>query len=232
MSAAKRLTKRQLKDDKFVDAMLSYGELARKYQRHLLYGILVIILVILGLTWGANYRRAQGEEAQHAFSTALKTLETAMTSAAETDYAVAQAAFEDVHARYGGRQVGKWSLYFTGFCKERVMDYIAAQADYERYLEEDPRGEFEIPARAGIAVCLGSVGKMKQEADILRDLAGRKGIGTKQAQAWLYQASQIYLDEGYFSVARELLEELATGADPTLARKIEQDLEALKSLGS
>lgn len=232
MSAAKRLTKKQLKDDKFVDAMLGYGELARKYQRHIFYGLLVIILVILGLTWGANYRRAQGAEAQQAFSAALKTLDTAMASAADTDYAAAQAAFEDVILEHGGRQVGKWSLYFTGFCKERVMDYVEAQADYERYLEEDPRGEFEIPARVGIAVCLGSMGKMKQEADILTELAGREEIGTKQAQAWLYQASQIYLDEGYFSVAKELLERLAADADPTLARKIEQDLEALKSLGS
>lgn len=234
MSAAKRLSKKQLRDDKFVDSMMFYGEKLRENQRVLVAGFLVLLIVILGLNWGRNAMRAGNVEAQESFSSALKSLEVAM-SAEEFDpknFDAPRTNFEEILAAHAGKEVGRWSMYYIAFCLEQQADFLVAEAQYNEYLELDAEGEFVLAAKLGIASCNAGVGRYKRQADFLVELSDDEGVEQAQADAWLYQAGQVYMDNGYFDLAREVLDGIKDRAALPLQRRIEQDLEAIGSLGS
>ena len=232
MSAAKRLSKRQLRDDKFVDVMMHYADKIRENQRLLVGGVVVLLILILALNWGRNAMRAADVEAQQTFSTALKTLETAMADETQSTYGEPQRAFEAIGEEFAGKDVGKWSMYYVGFCLEQQKEYLEAEKVYENYLSEDPGGEFEIAARLGIATCNAGVGRYKRQADFLVELAGAEGISPTQADAWRFQAGQVYLDNGYFDLARQVMTDIVDRVDEPTRLQIEQILEALSGIGS
>ncbi len=232
MSAAKRLTKRQLRDDKFVDVMMHYAEKIRENQRLLVGGVVVLLILILGLNWGRNAMRAADVEAQQAFSTALKTLEIAMQDEAQEAYGEPLQAFEAIRAEYSGKEVSKWSLYYVGYCLEQEKDYLEAEKIYNEYLAADAGGEFELAARLGIATCNAGVGRYKRQADFLIELAGAEDVSEKQADAWRFQAGQVYMDNGYFDLARQVMTDIMDRVDEPTRQQIDQILEALDGIGS
>jgi len=227
--ARKRITKKQLKDDKFVDVMLHYGDLLRRHQRALLLGVLGLIAVVLIGTWSVNYFRTNRSGSHELFSTALASLSRAMDAESDGDFEGAMAQFQNLRDEYPRRPEGRWALYYLAFCQAKMLDYLTAERTYEEYLQEDPDGEYEIPARLGIASCNGAVGRTKRQADFLRELARSGKVDENLSIQWLYRASQIYLDSGYFEPAQETLEELEPMADASLKRRVEQDLRALKA---
>jgi len=230
VSAAKRLSKKQLKDDKFVDLVLHYGDRLREHQRVILGGLLVLLIVVLGASWGRRALESGSSEAQQAYSAALKKLEAAMRVDDPKAYLEAQQSFEAVRASYGRKDVGRWAVYGIAYCKEQMADYQGAEAAFREYLEAQPKGEFALAARLGIASCNGSLGRAKPQADMLVEAAAADGVEQTQADAWLYQAGQIYMDGGYFDLARELFERIQTRVDDPTRLEIEQALKALAAL--
>jgi hypothetical protein len=232
VSSAKRLTKRQLKDDKFVDVVFQYWELFKRYLRPVVAVVAVVVAVILLVTWGLRFQRSSRAESHQEFSSALSILGKAMDSQAPEDYLAAETAFEAIQNRHGGQDIGKWSLYLIGFCQARQFQFDKAKASFQSYLDKDSNGYFAIPARLGLAASEGSYGRMKVEADMLREMAAAKSVSEAQAHAWLYRASQIYMDEGYFDDARAVLTQLKESGDKTLKEAIDKDLKALDGLRS
>ncbi len=232
MSAAKRLSKRQLRDDKFVDIMLGYADKIRERQGLLVGIVIVLLALILGSNWTRNAMRANEVEAQQAFSTALKTLETAMAVTDGPKYDEPLLAFEAIRADNAGRDVGKWSLYYIGFCQESESDYLVAEETYKEYLSADPGGEFVIAAKLGIATCNAGVGRVKRQADFLVELADEGLAGEAQNDAWRFQAAEVYMDNGYFDLARTTLTGIRDRVDAGTRKQIDQMLGALTSTGS
>ncbi|MCP4549137.1 MAG: tetratricopeptide repeat protein [bacterium] len=232
MSAAKRISKKQLKEDKFVETMAEYTEKFREHQRVIISAVVVILVIILGTSWTLNYREALRGEAQAAFTSAVTTLNVALVSGVHEDYETAAAGFEALRSEYQGRQYADWALYFIAFCQERRADYFNAIDSYEQYLAADSDGEFVTSANVGIATCNGGVGRVKPQADMLVELARSDVAVDTQNKAWLYRASQIYLDAGYYEEAQTILLELESDADGMMKRKISEDIKALASRGS
>jgi hypothetical protein len=230
VSAARRLSKRQLKDDKFVDIVLLYGEKLREHQRLILGGLLALLVLVLALSWGRRALESGSTEAQQAYSAALKELESAMRVDDPKAYLVAQQSFEAVRASYGRKDVGRWATYAIGYCKAQAADYQGAEAEFRAYLEAQPKGEFALAARLGIASANGSLGRVKPQADMLIEAAGNEDVDVAQADAWRYQAAQIYMDAGYFDLARQLFEQIEARADEPTRIEIEQALKALAAL--
>lgn len=232
MSAAKRISKKQLKDDKFVDLVLAYGEKLREHQRLILGGILVLLLLVLGGNLAQRALRSGSSEAQQAYSAALKKLELAMRSGDQKGYAEPLQAFKAVSSQHGRKDVGRWAIYGAAYCEEQMGDYQAAESGYREYLEAQPKGEFALAARLGIASCNGSLGRVKPQADMLVEAADSGAAEKAQADAWLYQAAQIYLDAGYFDLAKSTFERIKDSVDDSTRLEIEQALKALAALPS
>jgi hypothetical protein len=226
----KRITKKQLKDDKFVDVMLEYGEKVRTHQRAVAAGVIILLLAVILGSWLVKYSRSSRSGSNQDFSQALKTLSLAATTPKDSKgYTEALAAFTQIRDEYGRRKEGKWAIYFIAYCQENLLDYLEAEKTYQTYLDKDPSGEYEIAAKLGIASCNAAVGRVKQQADLLCELAASDKVTAAQARDWRYQAAQIYMDAGYFQPAQALLEELKPDAEDAMQRRIEQDLAALKA---
>lgn len=232
MSAAKRISKKQLKDDKFVDLVLVYGEKLRAHQRLILGGLLVLLLIVLGVNLAQRAQRSGSSEAQQAYSAALKKLELAMRNNDQKGYAEPLQAFQAVRSQYGRKDVGRWAIYGVAYCQEQMGDYQTAETGYREYLDAQPNGEFALAARLGVAACNGSIGRVKPQADMLVEAAESGDVEKAQADAWLYQAAQIYLDAGYFDLARTNFERIKDSVDEPTRLEIEQALKALAALPS
>ena len=76
-------------------------------------------------------------------------------------YSTALQSFEAIRSQFEGKEAGKWSLYYTGFCKEQLKDYQGAQSDFEAYLDTGDM-EFEIAAIQGKAACMHSLVSVKK----------------------------------------------------------------------
>ena len=227
MSAAKRISKRRLKDDKFVDIVFHYGEILREHQRLIVGGLVVLVLLVLGVTWGKRAMHLGNEEAQQAFSTALKQLEVAMQGTDPMAFGAPEQAFMAIESENGGKDVGKWSIYYVGYCREQMGKYEEAEQDYERYLKAESNGQFALAAKLGLATCNAGVGRYKVQADMLVDLASSAKVDSAQANAWLYQAGQTYMDNGYFDLARQVFTRIEDHVDEQTQQEVQQFLEAL-----
>jgi len=230
--SASRITKKQLKEDKFASAVFTYGELARKHQRSIVGLMALLLIVIFGSIWGVRYMRSSELEANQAFSTALQNLQAAIAVSEEAAFISALDEFTAIRNNHGGRDVGKWAIYFEGYCYELNQQYKRAEQLYTEYLDADGGGEYEIPARLGIAASLGSMGHMKRQADALIEVAGLEGITQRQAHSWIMMAGQIYMDAGYFENARSAFEELLPIVDASMKNAVENQLKALRALRS
>ena len=141
-------------------------------------------------------------------------------------------AFEAIHADHGGKDVGKWSIYYIGYCQEAEMDFLVAEETYGDYLDQDPEGEFVIAARLGIATCNAGVGRVKRQADFLIELADDQLAGEAQSDAWRFQAAEVYMENGYFELARTTLTSIRDRVDVGTQQQVDQMLGALTSTGS
>ncbi len=229
MVAKKRLSKSQLRDDKFIDTVAHYAGVLREHQRSIIGGLAVLLILILAISWGTRYVRESDEESRVAFSSALGELELAIQDNQPAGYETALQSFEAIRSQFGGKEAGQWSLYYTGFCKEQLKDFQGGLNDFETYLASGD-SEFELAAEQGRASCMHSLGQTRQAAEVLENLADRPDAGEDMARSWLYRASQIYFTGKYYENAEAALTKLeALGAGP-YESKLKRDRAALAAL--
>ncbi len=58
MAAKKRLSKSQLRDDKFIDTVAHYAGMLREHQRSIIGGLAVVLIFILAAPLGVPYASA------------------------------------------------------------------------------------------------------------------------------------------------------------------------------
>jgi tetratricopeptide (TPR) repeat protein len=233
VAASKRLSKSDLREDKFIDTVARYAAKLREYQNFVLGGLVLLLILVLAVSWGIRYQQGNDAESRQAFSLALKGLEAAMASNADLDYQTSLGEFEAIIEQHGGREVGRWSLYYSGYCSEQLDDFPKAQAQFEAYLEADGAdGEFGLSARRGIAACLEGMNRARPAAEMLEELAAEPGVSEQMSFSWRYKASQMYLNSQYYEDAHRILESLLPEAEGAVRANIERDLEALRVLRS
>jgi hypothetical protein len=231
VAGKKRLSKSQLRDDKFIDTVAHYAAQLREHQRTLIGGIAVFLVLILAISWGTRYVQQSGEEARVAFSSALGELELAIQDNQPDAYEAVLQSFEAINTQFSGKEAGLWSIYYTGFCKEQLKNFQGGLDDYETYLASGDK-EFDLAAEQGRVSCLHSLGKINAAAELLESLADRPDASAEMARSWLYRASQMYLSSHYLENAQNTLDKLeAIGAGP-YETKVERDLAAIKALRS
>ena len=232
MSSSRKITKKQLKEDRFAETVFAFGEMARRHQRSIVGALALILILVVGGTWGARYFRSSGLESQQAFSKALKTLQGAIIVDEEAAYMAALDSFTEIRSNFAKRDVGKWAIYYEGYCYELNQQYKRSEQLYTEYLAADRGGEYEIPARLGLATALGSMGHTRKQAQALMEIASMKKISERQAQAWRLQAGRLLMDAGYFDDARSAFEGLLTASDASVKTQAEQELATLRALRS
>ncbi|MDP6418646.1 MAG: hypothetical protein QF492_06555 [Candidatus Krumholzibacteria bacterium] len=221
---------RHVREDAFVDRAGHYAALFMAHKKSVIASLTMILIVIAAVSLSFRFAKESELESRQSFASALGNLELALDSNTEEAFQQALAGFEAVGAEYPKRTVGAWTLYYSGFCKERLQQFEEARGDYSAYLSAEPEGEFELAALQGIASCEHSLRNPKKAADLYLEISEHPRAWEELSLLTAYKASKIYLDSRYFDLAGDILSSLKEKAKGKLLLDVQRDLEALAVL--
>ena len=198
-----KITKRDLRQDKFTTNMLLAKDYIYSNWIYFAAGAAVIILIIAGMTFLQQdskrkdreaidiYNRAQSQYLNRSFQLAIVDYQLILEDYGSTSVAP-QAAFELANAYFGDR------------------NFAEAQAAFERYLDEyEGRDKYmTTSAMAGIAECKAGQGDQAAAADMYR-AAAEKYPDFGLTPAYYYQAMNYYIKSGNLESARVIYAKLA-----------------------
>ncbi len=157
-----KITKQQIKEDKFTTFVLQSRDWILDNWQVLTIAAVAIIIVIVGVVYYFNSQTTKSDDAQQAFGRALMEME-------RKNYAVAVADFQDIVDSYGGRMAARAQFYManTYYNSRRYDEAISA---YQKYVDKFHADKLTTSsAIAGIAAGYENKGDYAQAAEKYRE---------------------------------------------------------------
>jgi TolA-binding protein len=198
---AEKLTKRQLKQDQFLQSVYIAWGYARANLAPTLLGLVgLVAAVMLAVQIGgsaATGTRSQDPEAEQALVAAGNEFaQGRLESGAE--------ALREVKRRHGSTRAGREASYLLGDSLFEMGDYAAAQAAFEEFLKDPLYDDLLIDgARLAIAACKEESGDLPGAAQDYRTLWTSAESPAVRVQAAL-AAARVARTQGRDADAREL----------------------------
>lgn len=154
-----RLTKRQIKEDKFTIFMLTAKDQFLQYWQFLVIGLVVVILLVTGTVYYFNSRRAGAQEAMTKFARALMDYRSGNNQ-------LAILSFSQILEEYSSETVVEQATFLLGKINYETRNYPEAIRYYETYLSKYRDNKLNrSAAQAGIASCLENQGQYYEAAE-------------------------------------------------------------------
>ncbi len=154
-----KLTKRQIKEDKFTVFMLSAKNQVADNWQYLVIGLVVVVLVVTGAVYYFNSRQAKKQEAATGFARALMDYRTGNNQ-------VAIMSLSQVLEEFGSDQVAEQAILMLGNINYETRNYPEAIRYFELYLSKYHKSRFNrAAALAGIASSLENQGQYREAAE-------------------------------------------------------------------
>jgi len=154
-----KLTKRQIKEDKFTIFMLKAKNQVLDNWQYLVVGLVVVILAVTGTVYYLNSRQAQKQEAASRFARALMDYRAGNNQ-------VAIMGLNQVVEEYGGDEVTEYAVFLLGNINYEIRNYPEAIRYFELYLLKYRQSRFNRAASlAGIASSLENQGQYREAAE-------------------------------------------------------------------
>ena len=169
LKPTKRITKRQMKEDKFVTYYFKATHFVREHLREIgaVAGGIVIVLIVYGF-----YSRAQLSQEQDALTAFAK----ARSKYFDKSYEQASLLLTEIVEKYGGTSSGKLARFYLADALFQQKKYDQAERYFTEYSDQGDDRILEASSISGIAACLEEKGKFveaattyKQAADKFRD---------------------------------------------------------------
>ena len=133
MQGKVKLTKRQVKEDKFTTFMLAskdrlQGEFEQKWQYYVI-GLVTVVLLIWAGVWYLDNRSSQGIEASEAFSNAMLQYQTGNNQVAILEFA-------QVLEKYDGTALAARAAFMLGNLNLSTRNYSESARYYQMYLDD------------------------------------------------------------------------------------------------
>ncbi len=220
MSAA-RITKRQLKEDTFVETMMTAWEFVRENEKSFFIGLAAILVVVVAIVWTGHARQEGRTRASSQFADALTSFRTG-------DFKTAGDLFGILSKDYGGRE-GAYADYFLGSCALETGKYLDAIAAFDRYLGKSGKYPFfHDAALEGKAVALENEHRYQEAGDTYLNLATSLKTNTFMETTYLKRSAEDFRLGNQTQKAIEVLGRLLPKATGTDRRDIEIEMEILK----
>ena len=123
----KRLTKRQIKEDKFVTFYFKAQDYLKQNSRAIMYGIGAAVLITLA---GFIYSKKQAEKE----ASAVVELTKAKLAYFENDYAKAIPILKDLVENYDGSKGSNEGLFYLANAYYELKNYVNAERRYKQFL--------------------------------------------------------------------------------------------------
>lgn len=132
MQSKVKLTKRQMKEDKFTTFMLTskdkfQSELEDKWQYYVI-GLVVVVVLIAATVWHFDRQAVRGLEAAQAYARAVMSYQAG-------DEQVAILEFNQVLEDYGSSDVAASATFLLGNLNLSTRNYVEASRHYQAYLD-------------------------------------------------------------------------------------------------
>ena len=151
-----KLSKRQIKEDKFTSFMLNTKTQFMENWQFYVIGLVVVIIVIAGLAYFNNYQSQQALEAQQKFARALNSYQGGQTQ-------VAIVELDGIVEDYGGEEAAQQAIFLLGRVNLDIRNYTESIRYFEMYTSKyKDNDRNRAAAYAGIATCYENQGDYEQ----------------------------------------------------------------------
>ena len=148
-----KLSKRQIKEDRFTVFMLTAKSQLQEYWQYVAIGVAAVVLIIVGVVYYVNSLESRELEASARFSEALQNYGTGQAQ-------VAIMGLNQIVQDYGSSKVAEESTFLLGNINLLTRNYPEAVRYYELYLATYRDNVLNRSAAlAGIATCLENQGQ-------------------------------------------------------------------------
>ena len=154
-----KLTKRQIKEDKFTVFMLTAKDQLLHYWQYIAIGLVVVILLVVGIVYYFNSQRAHTQEAATKFARALMDYRSGNNQ-------LAILSMNQIVDEYGSEDVAEHATFMLGVINYESRNYPEAIRYYEMYLSKYPDKKLNrAAAHAGIASSFENQGQYREAAE-------------------------------------------------------------------
>ncbi len=190
-----KISKREIKEDKFTTFMLLAKDYVLEQWIYVVGAVAAIIIIILGITF---YRSSEVKDEAKAAEIASR----AMAELSSRNYQTAIVDFKSIVDEYGSTSQAEAALFELGNAYYKARNFTEAKAAYEQFIRKyDQDTYFTASALAGIAACLAGSGDLGGAADKYRE-AAEKYPTFELAGDYYTHAMYYYLKSGNRESAR------------------------------
>ncbi len=193
----KRLSRRQIKEDKFVTTYAKATKYINENSKLIFGGIVVIMLLFIGLTAIRSSKRSAEEKA----SLELARAKTALES---RDYESAVDILRRAVLDYSGSKSGKLATLYLADALYEQEEYTEARQYYQQFVDKMGKHKFfEKAGLAGIAACFEQ-SKEYNEAARYYERAAENHPNDTYAARYLLGAGRCYYLAGELESAKRV----------------------------
>jgi TolA-binding protein len=220
-----RLTKRQMKEDKFVTGLLKSQQYFNEHRNQILIaaGALLVVAIVIALV--VMNARSAATEAENEYGSAnvyirefFDSFERDMNQDGIPDGDIdsslvlltnAKLELERLLNKYGGTRPAAFASFYLGSISFKMGDYGEAEEYFNRFLKKyDINPKFEAAARIGIAACRESLRDFETAGTMYMEIA-QKYPDSPQRVEVLYKATVNLAKAGLKDQAKQAYDLLA-----------------------
>jgi outer membrane protein assembly factor BamD (BamD/ComL family) len=197
----RRITKKEMKEDKLVTAAFKLSEWLQRHLNQVLMvtGGAVLAAVVVFFVFSSRGRRSQ--KAADLFGKATMEFQAGNASQAITD-------LHTVMERYGGTKSAGPAAFYLATAYFYARDYATAKATFQRFIEEYSEDPLSLAsAQAGIAECDMQSGAFEAAGDNFVKAVSSKPDGLLAPQ-YLLSAGRAYLKANQKEKAKQAFNRL------------------------
>jgi outer membrane protein assembly factor BamD (BamD/ComL family) len=204
MVPRKRIKKKQLKQDKFIQTTFEFTDWVRENQRMVTFAVLgAILVVVLGYAY-SGYQRKKEEGAQTA-------LYKSMQAYREGNYALSAADLENILTEHSGSPIEDRILYYLASSYYNLRDYDKAEQVLNRFSDDYGDGStVSHEAIVTLACVHEEKGDLEKAADSYIQAASLSRF-PYQEKSNRMNAARLLKDTGKFQEAIEQYDALIEG---------------------
>jgi len=196
-----RITKREIKEDKFATFMLVAKDYVVERWTYFAISAAAIIVVVVAFTLIRSSQSSQEGEALQAYNRALSELRSANFQLAIVD-------FKTVMDQYGSSSLAEPAAFNLGNAHFGASNFAEAKTAFEDYLKRYAGNKYFVTsAMAGVAASLAGLGETKAAADKFRETA-EKYPDFKLAGEYYLKALEYYIKANEMESAKVILAKL------------------------
>jgi TolA-binding protein len=200
LKPSKRITKRQLKEDKFITYYFKTLDFVEKNSRQILTGVGTVLVLSIAVFIYSQKQATKENEALVELSKATKEYASANFQNAET-------ILKNLLENYGGTNSGELAQFYLGNTYFELENYTEAEKYYREFANDTDDPVLGASSLSGLAACLEEQGKFAEAAELYKQTA-EKYRDAVFAPENLYHSARCFILAGQQDMARSVLNRL------------------------